>query len=504
MFSRLFGNEMDPAAQAQLMMGASMLAQSGPSMQPVGGGEILGNAFQTGMQTYGQAQQAQQAQQEAEAERQRREQMMRMFGISPDGEAAQGNPAEGARPAPGSMSVPGQSPTAEQAAAQQPQGPMADPVSLRRASALSFAYGDHQTGKALQDQANALEAQAQEQQTRQQYLQTIDQLPNLTDQQRTILRTMSPEDGMSVLTDTANVGAGAQHVNTFTGEQVAYSPTARIQNAGAGLGGSESDHARERHIQDAMNTLNMDRAEAVRYVDNYRDEHLVTDPVTGRHAVRDRRTGDMQYAQPRQPDELDRSWEPLVEPGTPKESGDPAQVTGLRGAMWRSLNRLSGALGREPAQADVEQAEVSLGRLQDESKIILSQRVSGRPSNYLLEMLDNMTFSPREVLTGDQRAYRQLSQFRDNVDEQAQRERTVLENPYHYKQDRVQEAQENLRELNDLRQSYDMALEMFGTTRDAAGGRPEDMPRIQSDEEFDNLPSGTRFIDPDGNVRRKP
>lgn len=32
----------------------------------------------------------------------------------------------------------------------------------------------------------------------------------------------------------------------------------------------------------------------------------------------------------------------------------------------------------------------------------------------------------------------------------------------------------------------------------------EGLPTVSSDEQFNNLPSGTRFVDPDGNIRRKP
>lgn len=273
----------------------------------------------------------------------------------------------------------------------------------------------------------------------------------------------------------------------------------------------------EQGVNEIMRTLKMTRPEALRYMNNYRGKDLVTDPVTGRHALHNRQTDELRYIQPDKPESIDRSWEEITQAGDPKEMGDPSQVTGVRGALWRSVNALSGALGRPPVQEDVEQAEVSLGRLRDESKITLAKRLSGRPSKYLMEMYDGMTFDPQALLTGDQRARRQLSQFRDNIQEQANQEREVLENPYQFQQERVQEAMENLRALNDLRQSYDLALEMFGTTRNPAGGRPDErgrpqdvpqtsLPRAETDAAAEqlikSLSPGDRFIGPEGNVHR--
>lgn len=57
-------------------------------------------------------------------------------------------------------------------------------------------------------------------------------------------------------------------------------------------------------------------------------------------------------------------------------------------------------------------------------------------------------------------------------------------------------------DLNTVRQRRNQMIGL-GAGGEAPGGG-EDLPTVNSDEEFDALPSGARFRDPQGNIRRKP
>jgi len=56
--------------------------------------------------------------------------------------------------------------------------------------------------------------------------------------------------------------------------------------------------------------------------------------------------------------------------------------------------------------------------------------------------------------------------------------------------------------LNKSNLEIDRLLALIGTGKDTS--KPREVSRISSDEEFDALPSGARFIGPDGKTRRKP
>lgn len=66
-------------------------------------------------------------------------------------------------------------------------------------------------------------------------------------------------------------------------------------------------------------------------------------------------------------------------------------------------------------------------------------------------------------------------------------------------------------EQNKAQAPTRLAFDPLGRPRDPFTGaivnpaaRLQNLPTVASDEEFNALPSGTRFVDPDGNIRRKP
>jgi len=66
-------------------------------------------------------------------------------------------------------------------------------------------------------------------------------------------------------------------------------------------------------------------------------------------------------------------------------------------------------------------------------------------------------------------------------------------------------------EQNKAQAPARLAFDPLGRPRDPYSGavinpsaRLQNLPTVASDEQFDALPSGTQFVDPDGNIRRKP
>ena len=66
-------------------------------------------------------------------------------------------------------------------------------------------------------------------------------------------------------------------------------------------------------------------------------------------------------------------------------------------------------------------------------------------------------------------------------------------------------------EQNKAQAPTRLAFDPLGRPRDPYSGavvnpaaRLQNLPTVASDEQFDALPSGTDFVDPDGNIRRKP
>lgn len=260
-------------------------------------------------------------------------------------------------------------------------------------------------------------------------------------------------------------------LNQLTGQPMYRAPTNMELEVASGARGMEESasttalQTRAGKIQDLMaNNPGMTYNQAASVVDG--TQRIVTDPVTGRQIVVDqvgvamddpeaarilhpsRPTGVIE------PPEWTQGQQSLTTEGAGAEAGIATQLRNL-------TNRVVGSVTGQTVFPETDQMMISLGRLRNNSTITLTERVSGRPSNYLLQMFEGMTWDPTEWLSNPQTALRQLTEFNAAVEQQRAREEAIVRDPYSVPAKRLQEAQENLRALNDLSMDYEAAIELF-------------------------------------------
>lgn len=95
---------------------------------------------------------------------------------------------------------------------------------------------------------------------------------------------------------------------------------------------------------------------------------------------------------------------PQIETGTMPGDIDFSTATGAAGLARNVANTLVGAIGLDPAFPENETATTAMQNLATRTVIDIQGAVAGRPSNFLLEMLQQLTITPNRITTGSGRA----------------------------------------------------------------------------------------------------
>ena len=187
--------------------------------------------------------------------------------------------------------------------------------------------------------------------------------------------------------------------------------------------------------------------------------------------------------------------------GVPTLSKGFEAGTGASGFFGNIANTITDAMGAGLIAPQAEQAKTALDTLKTRTMLQMTAAMPGRPSDLIRQRLEGLAVTPGSLFTGDERALTRLEQTRGLIGEEMTRLQSVLDNPEGYKADDLAAARANMSQLGELQETYDHIIRNWRPGSAGTSGQPME---VRSKTEYDKLPSGTRFIAPDGTIRVKP
>lgn len=155
--------------------------------------------------------------------------------------------------------------------------------------------------------------------------------------------------------------------------------------------------------------------------------------------------------------------DPSAVPSMLPDNIDSSLSTGFPGAFRNVVNILGDAAGAGTAFPRAQEATEALSSLQLFTTTTMQAEVPGRPSNFLLERLENLTVSPNSLLQGEDRSRTRLEQTQRLIDgEIARLENDVL--PLELPPNTRVETQLNLTQLKRLSEAYEGVIGSFDQT----------------------------------------
>jgi hypothetical protein len=156
---------------------------------------------------------------------------------------------------------------------------------------------------------------------------------------------------------------------------------------------------------------------------------------------------------------------------TPNDGVDYPGATGLPGAASRVANTIADMFGGTLPAPERERASQALTNLATRTQMHLQTAIPGRPSNYLMEMIGDLTLKPGEITVGPQRAAERVRQTRQFVEQTVAEMEEVASGAGQRRFSREQIANANLalQSLRPLLADY-KALDSAFASRGAPGG----------------------------------
>jgi hypothetical protein len=253
------------------------------------------------------------------------------------------------------------------------------------------------------------------------------------------------------------------------------------------------------------------------------------DPVTRRAQVIDKATGNIVGRQGQAGGQSGGQsggysfGAPSAMPGTgqpqpsgqqqPSQSGGQASAQSQGGApleeatgasqLWKgALNYGVGMLTGDDAMPEETEASTRLDNLRRDSMGVLAKEInSSRPSNFTQQQILKTLPGPMDT---DARAREKAQQTVRMLDSRIETAQEIIENETNYAPDTVGRAKSLISDLKRLRQRWTGFMGAGQSGNGQSVQSREDVPRISSEEEYQELPSGTLFLDPEGKLRRKP
>jgi hypothetical protein len=181
------------------------------------------------------------------------------------------------------------------------------------------------------------------------------------------------------------------------------------------------------------------------------------------------------------------------------------EATGASQAWKGVINFGSGILTGDDWLPQETEASTRLNNLRRDSMGVLAKQInSSRPSNFTQQQILNTLPGSWDT---DPRAREKAQQTVQMLDTRIEAAQEVINNEQQYAPETVGQAKALISDLRRLRQRWTQFMgagqgQQSGNGQSA--GSREDVPRISSDEEYQELPSDTLFLDPEGKLRRKP
>ena len=148
----------------------------------------------------------------------------------------------------------------------------------------------------------------------------------------------------------------------------------------------------------------------------------------------------------------------------------PGEALGL-GGKWQSMwNKAFDAVGLGNPESANRVATERLDALANQTQLDLQAAVPGRPSNYLLQMLEKQAIRPNQAFMGEAGAAARVQATIAVIDSGILAHERVINDPVQYSRDEIAKAQDALARLNQLRLEY----ENFGRSLSGGASAPAD------------------------------
>lgn len=152
---------------------------------------------------------------------------------------------------------------------------------------------------------------------------------------------------------------------------------------------------------------------------------------------------------------------------------NPSEALGLSGKWQNFWNTAADAVGMGDPNAPNKIATARMDSLANQTQLYLQDAVPGRPSNYLLQMLEKQAIRPNQVTLGEggakQRAEATLAVIATGLEDNAR----ILNNPRAYSPKDVADAQAGYSRLSKLKAEYDSFLGRLDSSDQVAELSPE-------------------------------
>lgn len=140
----------------------------------------------------------------------------------------------------------------------------------------------------------------------------------------------------------------------------------------------------------------------------------------------------------------------------------PGEAVGFKG-MWQSnINKLADAFGAGNPQDPNKVATDRLEALGNQTQLYLQDAVPGRPSNYLLQMLEKQAVRPNQLFMGEAGAQTRAQSTIAVIDTGLSDLARIINNPSGYSKNDLAQARDGYNRLSQLKAEYNALLGGFG------------------------------------------
>lgn len=263
----------------------------------------------------------------------------------------------------------------------------------------------------------------------------------------------------------------------------------RLENdvLAAKLGDPTSDlSAKEQQIQRTMKDQGVTRQVAQALTDGI--YKVGSNPVTGLPTITNQATGTVIT-----PTDITEELPPFLPEGfvPPTDTVvNPDRAFGAQGFGINAINTIVGAISNIQVDPATDEAIQAIDNLNTRTLLTLAAEFPGRPSNLTREKIEELTASPANVFTGRARALVKMEQMRDLIGQSISAAVNVSSGQGNFSATDRGEASKALLQLSPLWTDYDNLIKSL--TGD------EVISNIVNQAEYDALPSGSKYILPNG------
>lgn len=247
-----------------------------------------------------------------------------------------------------------------------------------------------------------------------------------------------------------------------------------------------------------LEELGMPRQEAIRVAELYT---VSRDPVTGEAIILDKSTGQQVGGQMAQQETAAQTGVPAQAPVTSTTEGlqFPAarDAFGIGGAARGAANRVADVAGVDVPFPQVQETQADFAVLREGLLNGVAESYGRQPPSWLLKEIRDLTPEAGSPLQGAGGAESKLQSLRRHFVTEGANAEAALQRRLSPTERQAAEAR--AAGLRNNLNMVDNALQAFG-----GGGQSAAPVEVQSQDQYQSLPSGTQFIAPDGTVRIKP